>query len=91
MPFLGILRCVALVITDISEERIASIIRETRISELQTTLPVSRNRSTLRRRATRRNIPEDGILDIVFLRSVLLLLVTANVVPGSPKLVTVVM
>jgi hypothetical protein len=59
---------VALVRTDVSEERIASIIRVTRIGELGTTLPVTSNRSTLRytvdggARATRRNIIEDDIL-----------------------------
>jgi hypothetical protein len=39
---------VALVRTDVSEERIASIIRVTRIGELETTLAVTSNRSTLR-------------------------------------------
>jgi hypothetical protein len=43
------LRRVALVITDVSEERIASIIRETTIGELGTTLAVTSNQSTLRR------------------------------------------
>jgi hypothetical protein len=51
-------------------------------------------------RATRRIIPEDGSLhshhyenlrNFVFLRCVRLLLVTANVVPGSPILVTLMM
>jgi hypothetical protein len=42
---------VALVRTGVSEERITSIIRMTRIGELETTAG-----------ATRRNIPEDGIL-----------------------------
>jgi hypothetical protein len=51
---------VALVRTDGSKEHIASITRVTRICELGTTLAVTSNRSTLR--ATRRNIPEDGIL-----------------------------
>jgi hypothetical protein len=55
------LRRVALVITDVSEELSASIIRVTRIGELGTTLPVNSNRRTLTR-ATRRNIPEDAIL-----------------------------
>jgi hypothetical protein len=36
---------VALVKTDVSGERIASIIRETRIGELETTLAISSNRS----------------------------------------------
>jgi hypothetical protein len=57
----GMLRGVALVRTDVSEEDIASI-RVTRVGELGTTLKVTSNRSTLRRRAARRNIPEDGIL-----------------------------
>jgi hypothetical protein len=64
------LRRVALVRTDVSEERSASFIRVTRIGELGTTLAVTNNRHTLRRntivissqRATRRNIPEDTIL-----------------------------
>jgi hypothetical protein len=50
------LRRVALVRTDVSEERVASIIRVTRIDEVGT-LSVTRNRSTLRS-----HIPEDGIL-----------------------------
>jgi hypothetical protein len=53
----------AVVRTGVSEERIGSIIRATRICEL----------------------------DIVFLRSVLRLLVTANVVPISPVFVTLMM
>jgi hypothetical protein len=56
-----------LVRTDVSEERIASIIRATRIGELGTTLTVTGNRSTLRRntvltRDTRRHIQDDGVL-----------------------------
>jgi hypothetical protein len=43
------LRRVALVRTDVSVERIASIIRVTKIGELGTTLAVTSNRSTLRR------------------------------------------
>jgi hypothetical protein len=42
------LRRVALVSTDVSEELIASIIRVTRISELGTALAVTSNRETLR-------------------------------------------
>jgi hypothetical protein len=58
------LRRVAHVRTDISEEPSASIIRVTRIGELETTLAVT---------------------------SVRRLLVTANVVPSSPILVTLIM
>jgi hypothetical protein len=45
----GMLRHVALVRTDVSEELSASIIRVTRIGELVTTLAVTSNRRTLRR------------------------------------------
>jgi hypothetical protein len=58
----GTLRRVALVRTDVSEEPGASFIRVTRISELGTTQAATINRHTLRRRVTRRNIPEDTIL-----------------------------
>jgi hypothetical protein len=62
----SILRHVALVRTDVSEERIASIIKATRIGGLETTLAV------------------------VFLRSMLRFLVTANV-PISPILLILMM
>jgi hypothetical protein len=52
------LRRVALVRTDISEERSASIIKVRRIGELETTSAVTSNRSS----ATLRNITEDGIV-----------------------------
>jgi hypothetical protein len=47
MPSSGTLRSVALVRTDVSEERSASIIMVTRIGELGTTLAVTSNRRTL--------------------------------------------
>jgi hypothetical protein len=46
----GMLRRVALVRTDVSEEPSASFIRVTRISELGTTQAVTSNRRTLRRK-----------------------------------------
>jgi hypothetical protein len=68
----GMLRRVDLVRTDVSEELSASFIRVTRIGELGTTLALTSNRHT----------------HLVFLRSVRRLLVTANVVPSSPIVVT---
>jgi hypothetical protein len=64
---------VSLVRTDVSEECFAFIFKVTRTDELGTTLAVTSNRSTLH---------------IAFLRSVLRLLVTANVVPNWPILVS---
>jgi hypothetical protein len=61
MPCSGMLKHVALVRNDVSEERITPIIWVTRIGHLGTTLAVTRNRSTLRRNSTRRNNPEGGI------------------------------
>jgi hypothetical protein len=49
MPSSRMLRCVTLVRTGVLEERIASIIRATRIGELGTTLAGSSNRSVLRK------------------------------------------
>jgi hypothetical protein len=43
----GMLRLVAVVITDVSEDRSASVIRVTSIGELRTTLAVNHNRRTL--------------------------------------------
>jgi hypothetical protein len=68
MPSSGMLRLLTLVTTDVSEERIPSIIRVTRIGELGKTLSVTS-----------------------FLSCVLRLLVTANVVPSSPILVSLMM
>jgi hypothetical protein len=50
MASYGMLRRVALVRTDISEELSASIIRVTGIGELGTTLAVTSKRRTLRRK-----------------------------------------
>jgi hypothetical protein len=69
----GMLRRMALVRTDVSEERSASFIRMTTIGELGTTLAVTSNRRTLHQ---------------VFLRSVRRLLVTVSVVPSSQIFVT---
>jgi hypothetical protein len=75
----GMLRHVALVRTDASEELSASFIGVTRIGELGTTFAVTSNRHTLRRSTNTMTL---------FLRSVCRLLVTANVVPSSPIVVT---
>jgi hypothetical protein len=72
----GMLRRVALVKTDVSEELSSSIIRETRIGELRRMLAVISNRLSSH---------------LVFLCSVPRLLVTASFVPSSPILVTLVM
>jgi hypothetical protein len=67
-PSSGIWRPVTLVRTDVSEERIPSIICVTRIGELGITLAVTSNRVSVLlllvvlTRATRRHIPEDWIL-----------------------------
>jgi hypothetical protein len=45
----GVLRCVALVSTGVSEELSASIIRVTRVGELETMLAVTSNRNRPRR------------------------------------------
>jgi hypothetical protein len=73
---------VALVRTDVPEELSASIIRVTKINELGT-LAVSSNRHTLRRNTKSYKV-------LVFLRSVLRFLVTANV-PSSLIFVTLIM
>jgi hypothetical protein len=53
MAFSVMLRRVALVRNDVSEELSASFIRATRIGELGTTLAVTSNRRTLRRNTRR--------------------------------------
>jgi hypothetical protein len=72
----GMLCRVALVRTDVSEERSASIIRVTRLSELGTMVAVTSNQHTHQRN------------HLAFLCSVCRLLVTASFVPSSPILVT---
>jgi hypothetical protein len=52
----GMLRHVALVRTDVSEERRASFVRVTRIGELGTTLAVTSNRRTLGRNTKRASV-----------------------------------
>jgi hypothetical protein len=76
----GMLRRVALVRTNVSEEHMASLIRMTKIGELGTTLAVSllilvtllmhairSSETSALTRATCRNIPQDDILPITFL------------------------
>jgi hypothetical protein len=63
----GMLRRVALVRTDISEQLSASIIGVTRIGELGTTLAVTSNQSTVQRN-TKSCHPDDGGAE--FLRNV---------------------
>jgi hypothetical protein len=46
----GMLRCVALVRTDVSEERIDSTLTVTRIGELGTTIAVTCRRRTLKKK-----------------------------------------
>jgi hypothetical protein len=55
----GLLRRVALVRTEVSGERIASIVRATRIGELGKTLAITINRNTLRRKKV---VPSSPIL-----------------------------
>jgi hypothetical protein len=59
----GMLRRVAHVRTDVSEERRASIIRVARIGELGKMMEaLSSSETSVLTRTTRRNISEDGIL-----------------------------
>jgi hypothetical protein len=58
----GMLRRVAFVITYVSQERMASFIRVTRIGELGTTLAVTSNRRTLRRYISWSHHPWFGVI-----------------------------
>jgi hypothetical protein len=58
----GMLRHVALVRTDVSEELSASFIRVTRIGELETTLAVTSNQRTLQRNSLRRLLVRASVL-----------------------------
>jgi hypothetical protein len=74
-------RRVVIIRTDVSEERIAYVIRVNRISELETSLALNSSlilftvmmeairssETLLLTRATRRHIPEDGILKFIYL------------------------
>jgi hypothetical protein len=69
----GMLRCVAGVRADVSEELSASFIRVIRIGELGTTLAVTSNRCTLRRNTKRYFFTDSCHLDeggAKFLRNV---------------------
>jgi hypothetical protein len=59
----GMLRRVALVRTEVSEQLIASNILVTRIDALVTTLAVTSNECTLR------NFPEDGIFLVIAVKN----------------------
>jgi hypothetical protein len=74
------LRLVALVRTDVPEERITSIIRVTGIGELGKTLAETSNRSTLLRNTA--NVVPSPVFRF---------LLTANFVPSSPILVILMM
>jgi hypothetical protein len=71
----GMLRCMALVRTDVSDELSASIISMTRICELGTTLAVTSNRRTLRRNTKVRrllvtaNVPSSPILVMLMIEA----------------------
>jgi hypothetical protein len=97
------LHCVALVRTNVSEECSASIIGVTRTGEVVKTLAITSNWHMLWRNtmytvflgtsavtSNRRTLQRNATYT-VFLHSMCRLLVTANVVPSSPNLVTLLM
>jgi hypothetical protein len=81
------LRRVALLTTDISEDCNTSIIKVTRVGELGTTLGVTNNRRTL----GRHNMNMLNNIKIVFIRSGRRLLITVNFVASSTILVILMM
>jgi hypothetical protein len=81
MPSSGLLRCVPLVRTDVSEESSAFIVRVRKIGELGRTLAAASNLATEAR----------FLSHILFLFSLLWFLVTANVVPSTSILITLIM
>jgi hypothetical protein len=79
---------VAVVRTDVSEELSASILKVTNVGELGTTLAVTSNRRMLRRKACVGYYLRVTLFQYHLFLSVRRLLVTADIVPSSPILVT---
>jgi hypothetical protein len=69
MPSSGMLRGVALVRSDVSEELRASIIRVTRIRELGKELAVTSNGSTLRRNISANVVSNSPVLVILMMEA----------------------
>jgi hypothetical protein len=80
MPSPGIWRRVVLIRTDVSEELIASMIRVEIVSELGTTLAVTRNWNTL---GWSTNLIVSSWYELSICSLPAYLVVTANVVPGA--------
>jgi hypothetical protein len=66
-----LLRHVALVRTDVSEEVSAFFVRVTRIGELGTTLAVTSNRSTLRRLLVKTSVIPISLIPVTLMKDVL--------------------
>jgi hypothetical protein len=67
----GMLRCVALVRTDVSEEFSASFMRVTRIGELGTTLAVTSNQGTVRRLLVAASVVPSSPILVTLMKEVL--------------------